>query len=89
MANKLKVALDAYGFEVVTTRPKISDDPSIADYFGQKKANTPTATEKPSTTTNTKLYRVQTGAFSVKKYADAHLNKIKAAGFEAYNGKGG
>lgn len=56
----------------------------IADYFGQKKANTPTTTEKPSATTNTTLYRVQTGAFSVKKYADAHLNKIKAAGFEAY-----
>ena len=43
-----------------------------------------TTTEKPSTTTNTKLYRVQTGAFSVKKYADAQLKKIKAAGFEAY-----
>ena len=41
-------------------------------------------TEQPSATTNTTLYRVQTGAFSVKKYADAHLNKIKAAGFEAY-----
>lgn len=41
-------------------------------------------TEKPSATTNTKLYRVQTGAFSVKKYADAQLSKIKAKGFDAY-----
>ena len=61
----------------------------IADYFGQKKAETPTTTQKPSTTTNTKLYRVQTGAFSVKKYADAQLKKIKAAGFEAYMVKSG
>ena len=61
----------------------------IADYFGQKKAETPTTTQKPSTATNTKLYRVQTGAFSVKKYADAQLKKIKAAGFEAYMVKSG
>lgn len=47
--------------------------------------DTTNTTEKPSTTTPTaKLYRVQTGAFSVKKYADAQLKKIKAAGFEAY-----
>ncbi|MDD3049760.1 MAG: N-acetylmuramoyl-L-alanine amidase [Candidatus Cloacimonetes bacterium] len=30
------------------------------------------------------LYRVQTGAFSVKGNADALLKKIKAAGFDAY-----
>lgn len=30
------------------------------------------------------LYRVQTGAFSVKANADAFLNKVKAAGFETY-----
>ena len=29
LANKLKVALEAYGFEVVTTRPKISDASEI------------------------------------------------------------
>lgn len=29
LANKLKAALEAYGFEVVTTRPKISDDPAL------------------------------------------------------------
>lgn len=30
LANKLKAALEAYGFEVVTTRPKISDNPSLS-----------------------------------------------------------
>jgi mannose-6-phosphate isomerase class I len=37
----------------------------------------------PSTPEKT-LYRVQTGAFSVKKNADALLAKVKAAGFETY-----
>lgn len=35
-------------------------------------------------TATTKLYRVQAGAYSVKKNADAQLKKIKAAGFDAY-----
>ena len=30
LANKLKAELERYGFEVVTTRPKITDDPSIS-----------------------------------------------------------
>lgn len=30
LANKLKVALEKYGFEVVTTRPKITDNPSLS-----------------------------------------------------------
>lgn len=30
LANKLKVALEKYGFEVVTTRPNLTDNPSIA-----------------------------------------------------------
>ena len=30
------------------------------------------------------LYRVQTGAFRVKAYAEAHLTKVKSAGFDAY-----
>lgn len=30
LANKLKAALEKYGFEVVTTRPKISDNPSLS-----------------------------------------------------------
>lgn len=30
------------------------------------------------------LYRVQTGAFRVKSYADTHLAKVKAAGFDTY-----
>lgn len=38
------------------------------------------STETPST----KLYRVQVGAYSVKKNADAQLKKIKSAGFDAY-----
>ncbi len=29
LANKLKTALEKYGFEVVTTRPKIADNPSL------------------------------------------------------------
>lgn len=29
LANKLKAALEVYGFQVVTTRPKLSDDPSL------------------------------------------------------------
>lgn len=37
----------------------------------------------PSTPEKT-LYRVQTGAFSVKSNADALLAKVKAAGFETY-----
>lgn len=37
--------------------------------------------QKPS---NDKLYRVQTGAFSVKEYADNQLAKVKAAGFDTY-----
>lgn len=31
LANRLKTELEAYGFEVATTRPKISDDPTTAD----------------------------------------------------------
>lgn len=37
-----------------------------------------------ASTTNKVLYRVQTGAFSNKAYADAHLSKVKAAGFDTY-----
>ena len=55
----------------------------IADYFGQKKVDTPAATEKPSNTTCT-LYRVQVGAYRVKSNADAQLKKVKAAGFDTY-----
>lgn len=45
----------------------------IADYYGVKK---PVATGK--------VYRVQVGAFSDKKNADALLVKLKAAGFTGY-----
>lgn len=39
--------------------------------------------EEPKADTKT-LYRVQTGAFSVKKNADNYLAKVKAAGFDAF-----
>jgi hypothetical protein len=45
-----------------------------------KRLNTGTSPSTPEKT----LYRVQTGAFSVKKNADALLAKVKAAGFETY-----
>lgn len=38
----------------------------------------------PSTPSSGTLYRVQTGAFSVKANADAMLAKVKAAGFDTY-----
>lgn len=31
LANKLKTSLESYGFEVVTTRPSIKDDPSLSE----------------------------------------------------------
>lgn len=40
------------------------------------------ATTKPSTGSK-KLYRVQIGAYSVKKNADKQLEKAKKAGFKA------
>lgn len=43
-----------------------------------------------STASTTKvLYRVQTGAFSKKANAEAHLAKVKAAGFDTYIVKSG
>ena len=50
----------------------------IAQYFGQE------TKENPSQVNPGVLYRVQTGAFSVKSNADALLAKVKAAGFETY-----
>lgn len=44
----------------------------IADYYGLKEV-------APSV-----LYKVQTGAYSNKAYADAHLAKVKEAGFSAF-----
>lgn len=48
----------------------------IAEYFDVPDAETPVGHDI--------LYRVQTGAFRVKANADAHLAKVKAAGFDAY-----
>lgn len=45
-----------------------------------KRLNTGTSPSTPDKT----LYRVQTGAFSVKSNADALLAKVKAAGFDTY-----
>lgn len=39
---------------------------------------------KPPVIDSKTLYRVQTGAFSVKANADAFLNKVKTAGFNTY-----
>ena len=50
----------------------------IAQYFGQE------TKEKPPQVNPGVLYRVQTGAFSVKSNADALLAKVKAAGFDTY-----
>lgn len=46
--------------------------------------NTSPAPEKPITGDSGVLYRVQTGAFSKKAYADAMLAKVKAKGFDTY-----
>ena len=50
----------------------------IAQHFGQD------TKEKPPQVNPGVLYRVQTGAFSVKSNADALLAKVKAAGFDTY-----
>lgn len=49
------------------------------------KSETTTAkTETPSTSEPVVLYRVQVGAFSIKKNATAKCDALKAAGFDAY-----
>ena len=40
--------------------------------------------KQPETATSEVLYRVQTGAFSVKKNAEAKMKAVKAAGFDAF-----
>ena len=47
-----------------------------------KRLNTSTETEKPTTDDSGVLYRVQTGAFSKKANADAMLAQVKAKGFD-------
>ena len=49
-----------------------------------KRLNTSTETEKPTTDDSGVLYRVQTGAFSKKANADAMLAQVKAKGFDTY-----
>ena len=55
--------------------------PYIANEINKALTNTAPASEKPS---GQVLYRVQTGAFRVKKNADELLAKVKAAGFDTY-----
>lgn len=43
-----------------------------------------TPEKQPETAAPEELYRVQTGAFSQKKYADAKVKAVKAAGFDAF-----
>lgn len=50
----------------------------ICDYFGVEYKAPATTQEKPQ---ESKLYRVQIGAYSVKANAEAQLAKAKAAGF--------
>lgn len=65
---------------------------AAAEYLDlPKKINIKVETESKSETVTTteKLYRVQTGAFSKKKNADAEYAKVKASGFDAYMIKSG
>ena len=48
----------------------------IAEYFDVLESKTPVEVDV--------LYRVQAGAFRSKAYAEAHLSRIKSAGFDAY-----
>lgn len=50
----------------------VAEAKAIAEYYGAKKG---------STSTNGKIYRVQTGAFRNKTYAESAYRKVKAAGF--------
>ena len=49
-----------------------------------KEQTTPAKPETPSTSATAVLYRVQLGAFSIKKNATAKCNSVKAAGFDAF-----
>ena len=49
-----------------------------------KEQTTPTKTETPVTSSPAALYRVQVGAFSIKKNATAKRDAVKAAGFDAF-----
>lgn len=57
----------------------------LCNYYGVKyKAAEKETTTAPATSTDTKkLYRVQTGAFSVKKNAEKQVKELKKAGFDA------
>ena len=56
---------------------------AIAEHFGMKAGDVPANTDsKPAD--DSVLYRVQSGAFKVKPYAEARLAEIKKAGFEAF-----
>lgn len=56
----------------------------IADEVNAKLNVTSKPITKEEPTVSDTIYRVQTGAFRNKEYADAAFNKIKAAGFDVY-----
>ena len=53
----------------------------LIEFLGLKKKSAATVTTPTDTKT---LYRVQTGSFRKKEYADGLYSKVTAAGFEAY-----
>lgn len=65
-----------------------ADDIKLYDYKTMGKAiaegiNGSTITEKTTTTTQQKLYRVLVGSYSVESNADAMIKKLKDSGFDA------
>lgn len=62
----------------------------ICDYYGvsteEEKADT--AKENNASSNDETLYRIQVGAFSVKKNAESYLKKLKSAGFDGIIVKG-
>lgn len=62
------------------------DDAKWRSEFWNKLGGTTVSTPEkaPTTTESDTLYRVQTGAFSVKKNAEQKMKAVKAAGFDAF-----
>jgi N-acetylmuramoyl-L-alanine amidase len=55
----------------------------ICDYFGVKYVPKATPVKKPTSTGN-KIYKVQTGAFKVKGYADKLAKELKKDGYDTF-----
>lgn len=56
----------------------------IANYYGLNKPTEAPKQETPKTETKKTIYRVQTGAYGNRTYANDHLNKVKKAGFDGW-----